>query len=149
MASPPPQGMASSLCRVAKRHLLLFLKSNLTMNTKILTSKPEHDRASLFCEHTDEKMIEECTARLGKEAFMACLDMVIFNLPKPSRVSTPLLVLGAEHDFMFKANEINATIKAYKADTYTFNNMGHNMMLEKGWQDVADKMILWLKGKNI
>jgi pimeloyl-ACP methyl ester carboxylesterase len=149
LASPPPQGMFGALYRIAKRHPLLFLKSNLTMNTKILVSKPEHVRESLFCNQTDEKIIEECTAMLGNEAFMACLDMVIFNLPKPSRVSTPLLVLGAEHDFIFKAKEINATISAFKADTCTFKNMGHDMMLEKGWQDVADTMIGWLKGKNI
>lgn len=147
LSSPPPQGMFSALCRVAKRHPFLFLKSNLTMNTKILVNKTQHVRDALFCAHTDEKMIEECTASLGEEAFMAFLDMVIFNLPKPSRVKTPLLVLAAEHDSMFKAKEINATVSAFKADTCTFKNMGHDMMLEKGWQDVADKMILWLKEK--
>ena len=52
---------------------------------------------------------------------------------RPSRITTPLLVLVR-----------CATIRAYKAEAAFFPNMGHNMMLEPGWADVALSIQSWL-----
>ena len=71
--------------------------------------------------------------------------MVRLDLPEPERVTTPLLVLGAEHDGCFTQEEFRATARAYRTEAEIFPNMGHNMVLEPGWEAVAQRIDTWLK----
>jgi pimeloyl-ACP methyl ester carboxylesterase len=71
--------------------------------------------------------------------------MVFLDLPRPERVTAPLLVLGAEHDGCFTQDEVHATAQAYRTEAEVFPNMGHNMMLEPGWETVADRIHAWLE----
>lgn len=68
----------------------------------------------------------------------------MFGLPKPSRVATPLLVLGGEDDGTISTDEVRATARAYGTQAEFFPKMGHNMMLEPGWADVAERIQTWL-----
>jgi alpha-beta hydrolase superfamily lysophospholipase len=73
----------------------------------------------------------------------------MLSLPKPQRVITPLLVLGAECDACFSQDEIRKTARAYGTEAVFFPDMGHNMMLESGWQAVAERIDGWLNGRGL
>ena len=74
--------------------------------------------------------------------------MLVFNLPRPKRVNTPLLVIGAANDTIFHAYEIEATARAYHTQAVIFPDMTHDLMLGTGWQSVADRIIAWLNEKG-
>lgn len=82
--------------------------------------------------------------QLQDESYRALLDMLVLDLPKPRRVSTPLLVLGGTDDNIFRPYEIVATAKAYRTEAVIFPNMAHDLMLDPGWQTVADRIMGWL-----
>jgi alpha-beta hydrolase superfamily lysophospholipase len=85
------------------------------------------------------------TARLDEEyAGKLTLDTTLLNLPKPERVTTPLLVLGAEDDGCFTQKEVRATAHAYRTEAEIFPDMGHDMMLEPKWAAVAERIHAWL-----
>lgn len=65
------------------------------------------------------------------------------------KARTPLLVLAAEKARVFSMVEERATAKAYHTEVHFFPDMAHDMMLEPGWQAVADKIIQWLKGRGL
>ena len=89
-------------------------------------------------------------ARLGQESYRAGLDMALFALPQPRKVKpTPMLILGAENDTIFTRAEEKATARAYNAQVEFFPNMAHDMMLEPGWQKVAERIVAWLKEKGL
>ena len=46
---------------------------------------------------------------------------------------------------MFTVAEAQATARAYGTDAVIFPDMAHDMMLEPAWQQVADKIIGWLR----
>ena len=69
--------------------------------------------------------------------------MLLFKLARPERVTTPMLVLGAEEDAIFRPHEVRATAAAYHTEAIMFPGMAHDMMLEPGWQAVADTIIAW------
>ena len=71
------------------------------------------------------------------------LDVVAFVLPRPARVEVPVLVLGAERDAFFTLDEVRRTASAYGNQAEIFPGMGHNMMLDQGWQEVADRVGAW------
>jgi pimeloyl-ACP methyl ester carboxylesterase len=83
------------------------------------------------------------------ESYLAFLDMMLFNLPNPEKVSTELLILGADEDAIFHPDEIEATAAAYGKEPEIFRGMAHDMMLEIGWQAVADRIIRWLDEKGM
>ena len=70
------------------------------------------------------------------------------DLPKPECVTTPLLILGAACDACFTTDEVHATARAYRTDAEIFPDMGHNMMLEPGWQ-VAERIDGWLAEQGL
>ena len=67
---------------------------------------------------------------------------------KTRRVTTPILVLGAEHDGFVSMGDVRATARAYRTEPEFFD-MGHNMMLEPGWADVAGRIHAWLQTRDL
>ncbi len=44
--------------------------------------------------------------------------------------------------------DVRATARAYATEPEFFD-MGHNMMLEPGWADVAGRIHAWLETRNL
>jgi hypothetical protein len=63
--------------------------------------------------------------------------------------AAPILVLGAKQDGMRTIAEVSATAQAYGIEAEFFPNMGHNMMVEPGWQLVAERIDTWLTGRGL
>jgi pimeloyl-ACP methyl ester carboxylesterase len=60
-----------------------------------------------------------------------------------------MLVLGAALDGFFTPDEVRATARAYRAESQLVEGMGHNMMLEPGWREVAQRVDTWLSGRGL
>ncbi len=149
LASVPVRGILSTTLRIAVRHPWPFLKANLTLSLYPIIGTPDLTREAFFSADISPEKLNEYFARLQDESYLAFLDMLAFNLPKPKRVETPLLVLGAANDVMFHPGEIEATGRAYHTRAEIFPNMAHDMMLEAGWQAAADRILGWLEEQNL
>jgi pimeloyl-ACP methyl ester carboxylesterase len=152
VASTPPQGAAAALFRNAgvlfhrtTRHPWLTVKAAMTGQSPSGFNELERARAMFFSTHTPESWVVSYAERLQKEqSGKVALDMLFLNLPKPRRVSTPLLVLGAQCDRNVSPQEVHATARAYRTHAEIFPNIGHDMMLEPGWADIAQRIHVWL-----
>jgi alpha-beta hydrolase superfamily lysophospholipase len=60
-----------------------------------------------------------------------------------------LLILGAENDNSITLGQVHATAKAYGVQAQIFPSMAHDMMLEKDWECVAERILSWLKEREI
>ncbi|HKV19098.1 MAG TPA: alpha/beta fold hydrolase [Mycobacterium sp.] len=150
MASAPPQGTVSATLRLVARHPWAgFLKPSTIGSTRDVVGTPELVRDHLFCRHTPEQIVVDCAARLQPESGRALREMIFRDLPRPELISTPMLVLGAADDRTFTQAEIRATARAYDTEAHFFSDMGHDMMLEPGWQSVAERIIVWLGHRGL
>ena len=149
LASVPPQGLLETALRLALRHPWPFLKANLTLSLYPLVSTPGLARDLFFSPSMTEEAVCTYQALMSDESFLGFVDMLGLNLPKPQRVKTPILVLGAGNDASFSQRQIGATAGAYHTQATIFPDMNHAMMLEAGWQDVADQIIAWLTEKGL
>ena len=75
--------------------------------------------------------------------------MLGLNLARPKRVQTPVLVLGATDDALISAREVEATARAYGTQAEFFPGMAHDVMLETGWQAVADRTLAWFEEQGL
>ena len=149
LASVPPQGLLETTLRLALRHPWPFLKANLTLSLYPLVSTPGLARDLFFSPGITKDAVCIYQARISDELFLEFVDMLGLNLPKPQRVKTPILALGAGSDASFSQSQIDATAGAYHTQATIFPDMNHAMMLEAGWQDVADKITAWLTEKEL
>jgi alpha-beta hydrolase superfamily lysophospholipase len=106
-------------------------------------------REAFFSEGMADEQVQAYAKRLQDESYLGFLDMIVLNLPKPGRVKTPVLVLGAARDIIFSPGEVEATARAYKTQPEIFADMAHDMMLEPGWQAVAERILIWIKEREL
>lgn len=78
------------------------------------------------------------------ESWPAFLDTVGV-WPRPRQVRVPVLVIGAEHDGFFTAGEMRRTAAAYGTQAEIVPGIGHNLMLDQGWPQVADRIDTWVR----
>lgn len=149
LASVPVKGVLRTTLRIAFNHPLIFLKANLIWSLYPIIGTPALTREAFFSTDIQSDTLNRYFSLMQDESYLAFLDMMIFQLPNPKRVSMELLILGAENDTVFHPDEIEATAAAYGKKPKIFEGMAHDMMLEDGWQAVADRIIEWLAEKGL
>jgi pimeloyl-ACP methyl ester carboxylesterase len=144
VASFPPTGSAGMSLRKWKRHPWVSVRTIITGKVLPGLNTPKLAREAFFCAHTPEAEVVRCAAQLQEESPTALLETMFPNRLKPQRVTTPMLVLGAECDGGVTPNEVRATARPYRTEAEFFPDMGHDMMLEPEWAAVAERIHTWL-----
>jgi hypothetical protein len=144
MASMPPQGNLGSAVRWMKRHPGHFTKILITGKSLACVNTPQLARERFFSAQVPESQVVHYAARFEEESARVGIDCLVLKLPRPNRVTAPILVLGAHDDGAITSKEVCATARAYRTEAEFFPNMGHDMMLEPGWAVVAARIDTWL-----
>jgi len=148
VAPVPPQGVLGLGLRVWRRHPLISIRSFAGGTLLEFIDTPALTRDYLFCADTPEATVESCMQCAGAESIRAGMTDPMVRRVKTRRVTTPILVLGAEHDGFVSMGDVRATARAYRTEPEFFD-MGHNMMLEPGWADVAGRIHEWLQTRDL
>ena len=143
LASVPPQGLWAAALGLA------FQKPGLMgdLNRLLGGGKVALDtlRQAMFAQPVTSEDLARWYKRMQPESHRAIWDMTLFNLPLKSRMKLPpLLVLGAEHDSLIPASQVEMTARHYGVAAELFHGMGHGMMLESEWERVAGRILAWL-----
>ncbi|RAV06095.1 alpha/beta hydrolase [Mycolicibacterium sp. GF69] len=146
LASASVQGSRGFAQRLTRRYPWLVFKSMVTGTQGFNT--PTVARAMFFSQTTAEADVARYAALLGNESMRVGFD-TFRPIAAPERITTPVLVLGAQLDGAITAAEIEATAKAYGSAAEFFPDMGHNMMLEPGWTEVAGRIDSWLTSRGL
>ena len=149
LASIPVSGIFGMLLRFMKRRPWATIKTLVLMNPWYLVNSPELTKEGFFSDNFPDDEIRRMFPNIQPESFRFAIETTWLSLPKPGKVRTPLLVLAAEKDRVFSMAEQRATARAYHTEVHVFSDVAHDMMLEQGWQPVADKIIQWLKGRGL
>jgi pimeloyl-ACP methyl ester carboxylesterase len=150
LASLPPHGMAPAFLRGFRRHPWATANVLLQMRTWPAVATPQLARDALFSKHMPSDQVEAYFSKLQDESLLVFLEMMFLRRPRPKRVKrvqqVPMLVLDCSGDAQFTPTEVRSTARAYNAESYLFRGMAHDMMLEEGWEGVANRIIDWLRG---
>lgn len=149
LASTPTRGIGFSAARVWFRHPWHTMRANVTGGARELFRTPPGARDFFFSAQTPQSIVDSCAARVEHDSVRAVFLDQTFRLPRPSRVRTPMLVLGATEDGLISNTEVRATARAYGTQAELFAGMGHMMMLELRWADVAERICGWLGARGL
>jgi len=148
MASVPPQGLLSNSITLAFSNPGLFADVNSMMQRgRVSLESLQH---VLFASPVAADKLQAYYRRMQPESQRAMWDMTFFDLPQLRRERCPpMLVLGAERDILVPPSEVEQAARAYGTAAEIFPGMGHVMMLEAGWQKVADRIIEWTRALRL
>jgi non-heme chloroperoxidase len=144
LASVPPQGLLPSSLSLANLKPQLLVELNgLIYNGR---ASREALREALFAGPVALDRLNRYYQLMQPESPRAIWDMTFFDLPQKWRMKIPpLLVLGAERDLLVSAQQVEDCARTYGVEAEIFPAMGHAMMLDAGWQRVADRIIDWVR----
>lgn len=145
MASVPPRGTIAAVARQAVQHPMALLKTNLLLRLAPFVSSRKLARELFFRPETPQEIVERCFAQLQDESYLAFIDTIILRA-RPRLIQAPVLVLGAGRDTIFTVAEVRETARAYGTEAEIFPDLGHDLMLDTGWQQVADRIDDWIRG---
>ncbi len=138
LAPVPTGGALGATIRFARRHPLAFLKTNVQLRLRPIVGTPALAREMLFAPEAPADIADAYYPRWQDESYVAYLGMIA-SLPRPRRVNVPILVLIGDRDRIFTVREARRTAEAYGTNVEVFPGRGHQMMLEPGWEAVADR----------
>jgi pimeloyl-ACP methyl ester carboxylesterase len=145
LCSVPPHGVWRATLKAISRHPLSFLLVNLTFSFKPLLTSTERIKELFFTNKISEKQLETAFQNVQDESYLAYLDMLVLDLPKPRKIKTPMLVIGGGNDFIFGKKDVLATAKAYNTEGVIFENEAHNLFMENNWRDVAKVIEVFIR----
>lgn len=148
MSSVPPQGlMGSAYGLMLKKPMLLSDLNRIMMSEDVDISSL---REALFHQPVSESDLRRYYRLSQPESHRAIWDMTLFNLPQPGRMyQPPMLILGAEHDMLIPPDQVHMTAMTYDGEAEIFPDMGHGMMLERDWEQVAERIAGWLEEQGL
>lgn len=144
VASVPPRGVIGVTMDIARHRFGPFARANATWSLLPLVEDPQAARSMFYGDGLDETTALGYAKRVQDEAYLAFLDMLVLDRPKPQRVSAPMLVIGGTQDTIFPPDDVRATAEAY-GTTAVMVDGGHNLMLEPVWPEVAQAIGDWLE----
>lgn len=148
LAPAPPYGIWNGAWLVFKHSPLTMLKIMTRFRLQPLVETPESVRWAFFSDDLPHERLLKYHAKMNDESFRMFLDLLGLNLVRTKKINTPLLVLGARDDTVIPNGDVERTARAYATTAEFFPHMAHDMMLEKGWQGVAERIMQWLKEKG-
>ncbi|XDD51637.1 alpha/beta hydrolase [Leptospira sp. WS92.C1] len=148
LASVPTHGVFRITIELMLKHPIRFLKMFATFSLYTYVEDPKLSQELFFSKRLSDEKAFQYTSQMQDESFFAFLGMLFFHLPNPKKVKTPLFVIGGEKDRFFHPWEVRRTAKAYKANFEIFPGMGHNMMLDTGWEQVAKRIYTYLSSSE-
>ncbi len=148
MASVPPQGLLSASIALAFSNPGLFADLNAMLHRgRASLATLQH---ALFASPVAPDELQAYYRLMQPESQRAMWDMTFFDLPRLRRERCPpLLVLGADGDVLVPPSQAEQAARTYGTEAEIFTGMGHVMMLEAGWQKVADRIIEWLRVEEL
>jgi len=144
MSPSPYAGMQSQAARLFRSHPRSFFMASLRRNIYHIYPDNNSVRDIMFSPNTPEEIVTRCRERLQKESWLVSQEMTP-PLKRPYPITSPILVLGGEQDGTVLPEAICETAEAYNVPCHIFEGMGHNLMLEPGWEKVGAFIDQWLR----
>ena len=138
LCSAPNNGLWGLIGRLSFQYPLMFLFSIFKMSWLPIIKNKDRLKTVMFSPSFPDDKINKIVARLQDESFLAFLEMVFLRLPSRKDPPVPLMVIGAENDYLVSEKETRKMAISYGVAPVIIKGASHCLMLETGWEYTAD-----------
>lgn len=146
LAPTQPAAFRWSAWHHFRRQPGLFLRVHRRRAPRLSIPSPGACRERFFSPTTPDHVVQGCFARLEEESYRVCLELLL--RPKivwRPELRVPVLVLGAGQDRSVPRHVTEGVARSYGVQAEFFDDAGHDLMLEPGWERVAERIVSWLR----
>jgi pimeloyl-ACP methyl ester carboxylesterase len=140
LCSAPSHGLWHLMGKLIMHYPLYFIQSVLEMSWLPVMKNRKRLKRVMFRNDFQEQQMAPVMSKLQDESFLAFLEMVFLRLPKIKRFPVPVLVVGAEKDYLISVNDTQRMARHYGVDALIVKDASHCLMLESGFEMVAEKI---------
>ena len=134
----PPYPALGSLALIARQHP--------TDALRVLAGRPLPLRPSYLFAGLDSVIARAYADRTGAESPLVQYQLILHLPPALPRALVPMLVLGSPNDRLVPIGDVRRTARRYNANVVEFPGMGHDLMLDMGWNRPFEVTRRWLDG---
>jgi pimeloyl-ACP methyl ester carboxylesterase len=136
VAPIPARPGIGTLASITRRHpedtARIMVGRSLPMRAEYLFNRLDPETASAYA------------ARCGSESSVAQFQVLLHLPAGPPKGGAPVLVLGTPNDALVPIADVRDTAKRMDAELIEFPGIGHDMMLDGGWEEPAGAMLDWI-----
>ncbi len=131
--------------KMAVQYPMMLVKFS-TLTPLSVDSEKMYRRLFLF--NAAGKVSREGFKKASKESSLALMGGGIPTVwLRPKLATSPTLLVASGHDYFFPERAERRTARVYRADFKLYPDMGHNLMVEEGWEKVAGDIFTWLRSR--
>lgn len=144
LAPVPPTGLVPVAARLATSHQaygahMLGLDPTRLSDNVLAALRPFY-----FSDGTDPKILAQAMTHLNAESARALFDLSMRLHWAEPQANSPAFVLGVEDDRIATPSDVRATARHHGVTATIVPGMAHMMMLEPGWDTVAQHLATWI-----
>lgn len=136
VAPIPARPGVGTLASIARRHredaAKIMVGGSLPMRPEYLFNRLSPEDAGTLA------------SRCGKESPAAQFQVLLHLPAEPPKGGAPMLVMGSPNDALVPISDIRNTATRLGAELIEFPGIGHDMMLDGGWEEPAEAMLDWI-----
>lgn len=145
LASAPPHGLLESALGLFWRMPGAFWQFWMMSAGGVAAADLTQLQRAMFSGTILPADAERLLPRFQDESQRVLFDMMAWNpAPQTPDPSIPILVLGAADDPVFPPEQVRAAAQALGTEAEIVPDMAHAMMLDRGWERVAERIERWL-----
>lgn len=146
VAAATPSGVLGVVTHLLTSRPLDFLWANATLNLYHLVRTPELAYNLFYSDRMPKDEALSYWQSISNESFRAFVDMMGLAAPRAKKADPklPKWVIGGELDAIFPPKVVEKTAHAYGTTAKIYPAMGHNLMVDVGWETVANDLAEWL-----
>jgi pimeloyl-ACP methyl ester carboxylesterase len=146
LAPAPPEGLAWSNWRLAMSDPPLWRAVARMTELRVTPAEATTLRRGLFSAAMPEALALRHLTRMGAESRAALLEAQAPQpVPPAWGLGKPCVVFGARRDRLVPSDAVVRTAAWHAAPFMLLEEPGHLMMLDLGWDALADRVIAWLE----
>jgi pimeloyl-ACP methyl ester carboxylesterase len=141
IAPAPPRGIPLINPRLAIKQLRYLPQ---VLGSRVLEPNLEHLRELAF-NRVPRELQDTALAAMVPDSGRAGREMSLTGVAvDASRVRAPMLVIAAEDDRFIPSAVVARIARRYRATLETIGGHGHMVIIEPGWNSLAERVLRWL-----
>lgn len=145
--SVPPTGNSAVVKRFLLSKPIASIKVTLSLAAKMFATSVPLCRETFFSPSMPEEDVARYQTLMKESSKVPLFDLRKLNaslpVPPPMKNAPPVLVLGAENDFILDKQGIEETAGFLGTKEVIVAGMAHDVMLDVGWRDAAGVIQSW------
>ncbi len=136
----PNTGLWRLIPKLVLHYPFHFMLSSLKMSWLPIIKNSNRLKRLMFSDSYPINKMRVVAEAMQEESFLAFLEMAFLRLPKIKSSPVPIMIVGAENDYLVSEHSIKKMAAYFLIEPLIIKDAAHCFMFEPGWEKVAEKI---------